>query len=197
MPRYEQEGCEVADDEDGVLEHHLQTGHDRVLHLVHVATHTGDDVALALFAEESHGQGGDLPVELVPHITYHTRTDRQDAHGSKIVDTRLQGCGHSQEYTYQQQGGGLSPFSNETVHVVVHIVHQHRLYVRPIPRHQTGGGLCITRLEEDLQDGDQGRKREYIQHSRQDVEHDAEDQVFLIRRHKPPEYAEKFFHILF
>ena len=53
LPGDEQERGEVGYDEDRVLEKHVETRHDAVFYLLHIAAHTGYDVALALFAEES------------------------------------------------------------------------------------------------------------------------------------------------
>ena len=197
LPGYEEQGGEVTDDEDGVLEHHLQAGHDGVLHLVYVAAHAGDDVTLALLAEEAHGQRRDLAVELVAHVAHHACPDGQDAYRCQVVDARLQEGGGSQEQADQQQRRRLAPFGDEAVHVVVHVVHQHLLHVTPVPCHQAGGSLCVARLEQDLQDGYQGCEGEDVQHCRQDIEHHRQHQVFLVWRHEPPQYAKEFFHILF
>ena len=78
LPRDEKQHGEVADDEDGVLEEHLERGHDGVLDLLHVATHAGNDVALALLGEEAQGQGVDFLVELVSDIADHTCADGYD-----------------------------------------------------------------------------------------------------------------------
>ena len=49
LPRDEDKGGKVGDDQDGILEQHLQTRHDAVLYLLHITAHTGNDVTLALF----------------------------------------------------------------------------------------------------------------------------------------------------
>ena len=100
-----------------------------MLHLVHVTTHTGDDVTLTLLAEEAHRQSCNLSVELVTHITYYTRTNWKNADGCEIIDTCLQSGGHSQKQSDKQQCRSLAPFCNQTIDIVVHIVHQHRLDV--------------------------------------------------------------------
>ena len=56
LPRDEKQGGKVADNQDGVFEQHLQTRHNRVLDLLHITAHTGNDVTLALLAEEAKRQ---------------------------------------------------------------------------------------------------------------------------------------------
>ena len=56
FPRDVEQTAEIDRNENGVLDQHLQTPHDRVLHLAHVAAHAGDDVAFALIAEEREGK---------------------------------------------------------------------------------------------------------------------------------------------
>ena len=78
FPRDEDQGGEVTHDQDRVLEQHLERRHDGVLDLLHITTHTGDDVTLAFLGEETQWQGGDLLVELVADVAHHTSTDRDD-----------------------------------------------------------------------------------------------------------------------
>ena len=69
---------EIEEDQDRVLEEHVERRHDAAFYLAHVARHTCNDVALALFAEEAQRKRGNLLVELVADIANNTRTDRDD-----------------------------------------------------------------------------------------------------------------------
>ena len=77
LPRDKQQGCKITDNQDGVLKQHLQTRHDRMLHLVHVTAHPRNDVSLPFLREEAQRQRRDLLVNLVAHIPDHTCPDRQ------------------------------------------------------------------------------------------------------------------------
>ena len=78
LPTDGQQGGEIDDDQDGILEEHVERGHDRGVDLLYVATHAGDDVALALLAEEAQRERRDLLVELVADVAHHARADGND-----------------------------------------------------------------------------------------------------------------------
>ena len=100
LPGNEDEGRKIRDDEDRILEQHLERRHDGVLNLLHVATHTGNDVALALLREEAKWQCRNLLVELVADVTHHARADRNYRGSREEVGTRLEKSGESQEESY-------------------------------------------------------------------------------------------------
>ena len=62
LPRYKQHRREIGNDEDWVLEQHLERRHDGVLYLQHITTHACNDITFALFREESQWQRRDLLV---------------------------------------------------------------------------------------------------------------------------------------
>ncbi len=70
---------EIEENENRILEEHIERRHDAVLHFLHVTAHSGDDVSLALFAEETKRKRGDLLVELVADIANDTCTDRDNS----------------------------------------------------------------------------------------------------------------------
>ena len=167
-----------------------------MFHLIHVTAHSRNDVPLPFLREEAQRQRRDLLVNLVAHIPHHACPDRQHRHCSQEIRPRLQGRHYCQEHAYQQQRRRLSPLRNHTVHVVVHIVHQHLLRMPPVPSHHAGCRRSITRLEQYLQDRYQCCKRKYIQHCRQHIKPHAHHQVLPIPRHKPPQHAQKLLHLL-
>ena len=89
FPRDEDEGSEIADNEDRVLEEHLQRCHDGVLDLLHVTTHAGDDITFALLGEESEWQRSDFLVELVADIAHDTSPDGNDRGCGEEIGTSL------------------------------------------------------------------------------------------------------------
>ncbi len=78
LPTDDDEGGKVGDNQDRVLEEHVERRHDAVLHFLYITTHAGDDVAFALLAEETQREGGYLLIELVANITYDACSDRDD-----------------------------------------------------------------------------------------------------------------------
>ena len=127
LPGDEYQRGEIGNDEDGILEQHVQGRHDAVLYLLHVSAHAGDDVPLSLFAEEAQREAVDLLVDLVADVSHHSRADGDDSRGGQEVGSCLQEGGKGQEETYQQQRGGLSAFPDELSHVEVGVVADHLL----------------------------------------------------------------------
>ena len=76
MPRDDEQGDQINEDHDGILEEDIERRHDRRFHFAHIVGHTGDDIAATCFREIAHGQGEHLVVELPAQIPQHTRPDR-------------------------------------------------------------------------------------------------------------------------
>ena len=49
LPRNKYQRGEIGNNQDGILEKHVETRHDGIFNLLYVTTHTSDDVTLALF----------------------------------------------------------------------------------------------------------------------------------------------------
>ena len=101
LPGDEYQRGEIGDDEDGILEQHVQGRHDAVLYLLHVSAHAGDDVPLSLFAEEAQREAVDLLVDLVAYVSHHAGADGDDGGRRQEVSPCLQESGHGQEEPYQ------------------------------------------------------------------------------------------------
>ena len=69
---------EIEEDQDRVLEEHVERRHDAVLHFLHITAHAGNDISLALLAEETERETVYLLVNLVADVSYDTCTDRYD-----------------------------------------------------------------------------------------------------------------------
>ena len=78
LPADADERDEIEENENRILEEHIERRHDAVLYFLHITAHSGDDISLALFAEEAQRKRGNLLVELVADIANNTRTDRDD-----------------------------------------------------------------------------------------------------------------------
>ena len=148
----------IADNQNRILEKHLQTGHDAVFYLLHITAHTSNNVTFAFLREKAQRQRCNLLVELVTDISHHTGTNRNDGGCRQEISACLEECSTSEEQANQQQGGCLPIVSYQSVDVIIHIVQQHRLDITPVPCHHSGGSLCITGLEQYLQDRYQGSK---------------------------------------
>ena len=46
-------GDEIEENQDRIFEEHIERRHDAVLHFLHITAHSGDDISLALLAEET------------------------------------------------------------------------------------------------------------------------------------------------
>ena len=194
LPGDEYQRGEIGNDEDGILEQHVQGRHDAVLYLLHVSAHAGDDVPLSLFAEEAQREAVDLLVDLVADVSHHSRADGDDRRGGQEVGSCLQEGGKGQEETYQQQRSSLSAFPDELSHVEVGVVAYHVLYRSLAPFHQPGGrggSLC---LEEYLQDGDESGEREDVQYRREDIEHHREREGTLIGMYEASQDEPEFLY---
>ena len=78
LPADADERNEIEENQDRIFEEHIERRHDAVLYFLHITAHSGDDISLALFAEEAQRKRGNLLVELVADIANNTRTDRDD-----------------------------------------------------------------------------------------------------------------------
>ena len=193
LPADGHQRAEVGDDEDGVLEQHVQRTHDGGLHLLHVAAHAGDDVAFALLREEAEGKRQDFAVELVADVAHHARADGDDHGRGEEVAPRLQEGHHGEEQAEDEQGGAFAQLADEVGDEVVEVVDGNVLQAAfPAPRHELVGLLGY--LEQDLQDGDDERERENVEQGRQEVESDGQCQVFPIGAHEAAQQVEEFFH---
>ena len=158
----------VHNDENGVLEEHVERRHDRRLYLLHIATHTGNDVALSLLTEESERELVDLLVELVAYVSHHARANGYDGSRRKEVGSRLEERHERQRQSDEEQRGGGSHRGDEVVDIIVHVVHQGILVERP--RHEARRRVGVACLKQDLQHGDECCEREDVEHCRQYVE---------------------------
>ena len=198
LPRHDKQCREIGNDQDRIFEQHIQTGHDAVLDLLHVTTHAGDDVTLALLREEAEVQRGDLAVELVTDVAHHTRTDGDDGSRGKEVGSCLQSRHERKQQADGQQRIGRTILSNEALYIIIGVVGEHvgelTNRVHTVPADKARDLLDIRCLEQDLQDGDERHKREDVQYRGKDIEHDAQHQILLIGRNEAPQYLQEFFH---
>ena len=195
LPRDEEQGGEIGDDENGVLEEHVERRHDAAFYLAHVARHACNDVAFALLGEEPEGQRRDLCVELVANVAHHARADGYDGCRREKIGTRLEEGGKGEEQANEQQRRRCSHVAYELRHIIVGVVGHHLLYVVERPRHEVcrrSRSLCA---EQDLQDGYEGGEGEDVEHGRQDVEQHRQHKILLVGRYEAPQDKEELFHI--
>ena len=80
------EHAEIAHEEDGVLNEHVEAAHDAVFNLLHIATHARYDVAFALFGKKREGQGRDFAIDAGANIAHNTRTHgHHNTHTGKVA----------------------------------------------------------------------------------------------------------------
>ena len=92
-----QQDPKVEQDQDRVLDEHLDGGSDGRFHLADVPADPGDDVPLALLGEEADGQGEDLVVYLHPHIPYDACADGNHHSGRAKIAGGLENGHHAEE----------------------------------------------------------------------------------------------------
>ena len=78
LPADADECNEIEENQDRIFEEHVERRHDAVLHFLHITAHAGNDISLALLAEETERETVYLLVNLVADVSYDTCTDRYD-----------------------------------------------------------------------------------------------------------------------
>ena len=194
FPAGRNQGTEVEDNQYRILEEHVQRSHDAVFYFVHVTTHAGHDVTLALFGEEAQWQRQDLVVEGNADIAYHPCTDRDDGSRRKEIAGSLQESHECQEHTQQEEGRAGSMCLNQLGHIIIEII-DGNILERAFRSPWNKGIVGLLHLEQDLQDGDNEHEREDVQNGRKDIEDNVQNQEFFVRRYKASEYLDKFFHV--
>ena len=168
MPRGNNQCYEIADDENGVLEKHVKTRHNRVLNLLNITTHAGDDVTFALFTEETKRQGIDFLIELIADIAHNSGADRDNRGRREEISSGFQHGHESQKYADNKQCIGLSCRYYEVLNVVVGIVGQHFYHafytMHIVPSDEFRDRFYITCLKQNLQNRNQCHERKDIQH---------------------------------
>ena len=81
---------------DGVLEHHVERHHHRVLYFGHVTAHACHHVALALAREETYGQRHHLVINHSTQVANHASAQRYHEEGGHIGGSGLQSGHHHQ-----------------------------------------------------------------------------------------------------
>ena len=153
LPAEEEEAREGDHDGDGVLDEHLQRVGERGFESAHVATHTRNDISLALLGEETQGQSHYLIIYLYAYVAYHACAQGDECSRRAKVTCRLQQCHHDEHHTRSDEHPQSTARLDEVVHVVVEVVLHHVGYIAIGPCHVFIG--VVAHLEEDLQDGDE------------------------------------------
>ena len=106
LPADKEQGAEIEDNQDGVLDQDLDGTGDGILHFLHVTAHAGDDVALLLFGEKADGQAQDLVVNLHADILHNTGADGNHYGRCAEITGGLEDGGHAHEEAEQQEDFG-------------------------------------------------------------------------------------------
>ena len=96
LPRDDEQRDEIDDDENRILEQHVERRHDRIFYLLHITTHACNDIALTLLAEEAQRERSDFLIELIADVAHHTSSYRDDGGRREEIGTRLQRRHHRQ-----------------------------------------------------------------------------------------------------
>ena len=171
LPAGVEEHAEVADDEHGIFDEHVERARDGVLDFLNVTAHAGNDVALALVGEEGERQGDDFTVNAVAYVADDTGAQRyHDTGGGKVAE-RLQQGGHDEEETDVQQGARGTVALHELLCPVVKVVDERVLERRVLCAPFDKVVSALVDAEEELQHGHERHEREHVEHGREQVEH--------------------------
>ena len=108
LPADGYQGAQIDYYQDGVLDEHVQGLGNGVLNLGHIAAHAGNDIALVLLAEESHGQAQDLVINLYAYVAHHTVPERHHNGQSPEVAGGLEQRHENEHQTEYQERAGFA-----------------------------------------------------------------------------------------
>ena len=192
LPADGEQGGEIDDEGDGVAQQHVDGAGQGVLHGGDVGAHAGDDVALALFGEEAQRQAQHLVVDLDADVAHDARAQGDHHGGRGEVAGRLQ-QGHQDErhaqHDQRQEGAVLA---DELVDPPVGVVDEYVLVqVVPVP-------LLVVidlgvYLEQDVQYGDDGHEREYVEPLRHEVQDNGPCHISAVGPDVAAQQREKLF----
>ena len=194
FPRDVEQTAEIDRNENGVLDQHLQTPHDRVLHLAHVAAHAGDDVAFALIAEEREGKRGDLVVERVANVAHNAGANGHHRGDRCEIARCFEECCRDKEDTDHQQRGRGTVVSHELRGIVVRIIDRNvgKGFAFRVPWHEMIDRLL--RIKEEFEHGDERCERKDVEQRTQYVESQRGGNVFLVRADVAAKHNKEFLH---
>ncbi len=185
---------EIEDDQDRVLDQHLDGSGDGGLHLVHVAAHPGDDVALAFLGEETDGQVQDLVVDAVADVLDDAGADRDHHGGGAEIAGGLERREEDHDRAQQQKGRDGSVLGGKVGYQPIGVVDQDVL--EGIPIRSPGDECVLGRIqpEQDVQQGDDHGKGEDIEDGRQNVQEDRPREIGLVGGGILPHHLDEFTH---
>ena len=113
LPTQIDERADIDEQEDGVLDDHVERRADRGVHFVDVGRDARQDVAFALFGEEGQRQRQHLAVEVGTDVAHNAGADGHKRGRTCEVGAGLQQRHDGQADAKQQHGGGGTVVGNE------------------------------------------------------------------------------------
>ena len=170
LPGGVDEHAEVANQQDGVLDEHVQRAGDGVFDFVHVAAHACNDVTFSLVGKEGQGERDDFVIDLCPDVAHDAGAHRNhDSDGSKIASCLEKRRCHEEDANDEERvfrAVGVHQLRSVPIHVVHHDVFD--AHSGGSPRNEFI--FVLVDSEEQLQhrnDGDEGKD---VQDGRKEVE---------------------------
>ena len=102
LPAEAYHSAQVNEDEDRVLDHHVQRAADAGIHLVDIGRDAGEDIPLALLGKEAEGQLEYLPVDVLPDVAQDTGAQRHEHSRAAEVGGCLEECEQGQYHAKQE-----------------------------------------------------------------------------------------------
>ena len=194
FPTDENQGPEVEDNEDGILDEHIQAGGNRRFHDADIAAHPRDDVPLLFLGEKAERKAEHFVVNLHPQVTDDTGTQRNHHGGGTEIAGALQ-CRHqAQEQSQIEQGAGGAEVLNHHAHIIIEVFGEFVLDagVGAVPGDEVV--MQFVDAENHLQDGDDEGKRKNVENRGEYVQTDGPEKAAQIRADQPFHQFQKIFH---
>jgi hypothetical protein len=189
------QGAEEEDDGERLFEHHLHRTHHRTFHLLHIAGHLGNDLALLLFREIGQRQTEHLAEDVVADVAHHGILERCTEEQREVAEQVLQQEGDDHKTTDEHQCAHLSierhlpgTIQNDAAYLVVEPIDE------AIGGEGERGLLYHQRLdaEQHAQQRHHHRQGEEREDDRENIEEDDQGGQALVGRnhlHHPQEVA--------
>ena len=148
---------EIYDDEDGVLEEHVNGGHDRPLDLADIASGSLHDVSLTLFLKEADREADNLGVDLLTDVADDIITKTYAGVGGEICRGALEDSAENHEETRIEESVACTVIELYEGDVIIEIIDNHLIIHSPREERRN---LTLL-LEDNLEDRDHQRHAEH------------------------------------
>ena len=119
LPTRINQDTEIAEEENGVLDQHIQRTRYRVFDLVYVAAHARHNISFALIREEGERETDNLVVNAAADVANNARAHRNHYADGGEIATRLQQSGRDEKQADEEERGGGAVDVDQVGRVVI------------------------------------------------------------------------------